>query len=67
MKYIITETQHRMLVETRLKGYRRFLKDNIFGFLPDYVLNDLFRETGDMGFRDMIGKSKQEIIDYFKR
>ena len=66
MKYIITETHHRMLVETRLKGYRRFLKDNIFGFLPDYVLNDLFRETGDMGFRDMIGKSKQEIIDYFK-
>ena len=66
MRIIITEEQHKVLVETRLKGYRRFLKDNIFSFLPDYILHDLFRETGDMGFRDIKGKSKQEIIDYFK-
>jgi len=66
MRIVITEEQHKVLVETRLRGYRRFLKDNIFSFLPDYVLHDLFRETGDMGFRDIIGKSKQEIIDYFK-
>lgn len=66
MKVIITEEQRKMLIETRLKGYRRFLKDNIFSFLPDYILKDLFRETGDMGFKDLVGKSKQEIIDYFK-
>jgi DNA-binding LacI/PurR family transcriptional regulator len=54
MKVMITEQQHKMLVETRLKGYRRFLKDNIFSFLPDYILKDLFRETGDMGFKDLL-------------
>jgi hypothetical protein len=54
-----------ILTEDRYKGYKRFLKKYVFTNTPDYILNDIFRETGDLGFEDMKGKSKNEIINYF--
>jgi hypothetical protein len=54
-----------VITEDRFKGYKRFLKNNIFKNFPDYVFNDMFRETGDLGYKDIKGMSKDEIIDYF--
>jgi hypothetical protein len=54
-----------VLNEDRYKGYKRFLRDEIFPNTPEYVLNDMFRETEDLNFRDIVGMSKDEIIDYF--
>jgi hypothetical protein len=51
--------------EDRFKGYKRFLKDNVFTNFPDYVINDMFRETGDLDYRTVQGMSKDEIINYF--
>jgi hypothetical protein len=54
-----------IVTEDRYKGYRRFLKDNVFTNFPNYIINDMFRETGDLDYRDVQGMSKDEIIDYF--
>jgi len=54
-----------VITEDRYKGYRRFLKDNIFINFPNYIIDDMFRETGDLDYRDIRGMSKDEIIDYF--
>jgi hypothetical protein len=51
--------------EDRFKGYKRFLKNNVFTNFPDYVINDMFRETGDLDYKDIQGMSKDEIINYF--
>ena len=51
--------------EDRFKGYKRFLKNNVFTNFPDYVINDMFRETGDLDYKDIQGMSKNEIINYF--
>jgi len=51
--------------EDRFKGYKRFLKDNVFNDFPEYIINDMFRETGDLDYKDVKGMSKDEIIDYF--
>lgn len=56
-----------LITEDRYKGFRRFLKDNLFGFMPDYVFNDIFRETGDFHFNQVKGMSKKEMIDYFTK
>ena len=55
-----------LITEDRFKGYRRFLKDNVFTNFPNHVINDMFRETGDLDYRDVQGMSKDEIINYFK-
>jgi hypothetical protein len=54
-----------LLNEDRFKGYKRFLKDNVFTDFPDYIINDMFRETGDLDYRDVQGMTKDQIIDYF--
>jgi hypothetical protein len=54
-----------LLTENRFKGYKRFLKDNVFINFPDYVINDMFRESGDLDYKDIQGMTKDEIIDYF--
>ena len=54
-----------VISEDRYKAYKRFLKDNIFTEFPDYVISDMFRETGDLDYRDVQGMTKDEIIDYF--
>lgn len=51
--------------EDRYKGYKRFLKDNVFTNFPDYVINDMFRESGDLDYRNVKGMTKDEIINYF--
>lgn len=56
-----------LLNEDRYKGYKRFLRDYLFGFMPDYVFNDIFRETGDFRFSEVMNMSKQEMIDYFTK
>jgi hypothetical protein len=56
-----------LITEDRYKGFRRFLKDNLFGFMPDYVFNEIFRETGDFHFEKVKGMSKKEMIDYFTK
>jgi len=54
-----------LINEDRFKGYKRFLKDNVFTNFPNYVINDMFRETGDLDYRTVQGMSKDEIINYF--
>jgi len=54
-----------IISEDRYKGYKRFLKDNIFTNFPDYIINDMFRESGDLDYKEVEGMSKYEIIDYF--
>ena len=51
--------------EDRYKGYKRFLKDNVFINFPDYIINDMFRESGDLDYRKVKGMTKDEIINYF--
>ena len=54
-----------VITEDRFKGYKRFLKDNVFTNFPDYIINDMFRESGDLDYRDVQGMTKDQIIDYF--
>ena len=62
---IVRESIKRILREDRFKGYKRFLKDNIFTDFPEYVINDMFRESGDLDYSEVQGMTKDQIIDYF--
>ena len=61
----LQETIRRILREDRFKGQKRFLKDNIFTDFPEYVINDMFRESGDSDYSEVQGMTKDQIIDYF--
>lgn len=54
-----------VLTEDRYKGYKKFLKDNVFTDFPDYIINDMFRESGDLDYEQIKGMNKNQIIDYF--
>jgi hypothetical protein len=62
--YVIKEVTE-ILIEDRFKGYKRFLKDNVFISFPDYIINDMFRESGDLDYKKIQGMEKNEIINYF--
>ncbi len=51
--------------EDRYKGYKRFLKANVFIDFPDYIINDMFRETNDLDYSKIKGMKKDEIINHF--
>ena len=61
----LKESIRRVLREDRYKGYKRFLKDNVFTDLPEYIINDMFRESGDLDYSQVQGMTKDQIIDYF--
>jgi hypothetical protein len=61
----LQENIRRILKEDRFKGYKRFLKDNIFTDFPDYIINDMFRESGDLDYSQVQGMTKDQMIDYF--
>jgi hypothetical protein len=61
----LRESIKKILKEDRFKGYKRFLKDNVFMDFPDYIINDMFRESGDLDYSQVQGMTKKQIIDYF--
>ena len=61
----LRESIKKILKEDRFKGYKRFLKDNVFTDFPDYIINDMFRESGDLDYSQVQGMTKNQIIDYF--
>lgn len=67
MKFLITEKQYGLITEARYKAYRKFIKDNLFNFLPDYVFNEAYKITDGFDYETVKNMDEEQTIEYFAR